>query len=142
MNTSTRHVSSSGGVILNKIGEVCVVSQKGGSWSLPKGHIEDGEDTLTAARREIFEETGIRQLQLIRDLGSYSRHPRNKDGTEDVSELKTIYLFLFRTDSTELKPIDPNNPQALWVNKEQVVDILSHPKDKEFFKSILSTLSI
>ena len=29
-----------------------------GAWSLPKGLLEDGEDELTAARREFFEEIG------------------------------------------------------------------------------------
>jgi predicted NUDIX family NTP pyrophosphohydrolase len=29
-----------------------------GAWSIPKGMIEDGEDELTAARREVFEELG------------------------------------------------------------------------------------
>jgi predicted NUDIX family NTP pyrophosphohydrolase len=31
-----------------------------GAWSMPKGEIEDGEDVLAAARREVEEETGAR----------------------------------------------------------------------------------
>lgn len=31
-----------------------------GHWSIPKGEIEPGEDRLDAARREFFEETGVR----------------------------------------------------------------------------------
>jgi predicted NUDIX family NTP pyrophosphohydrolase len=30
-----------------------------GSWSIPKGTVEDGEDALSAARREFEEETGL-----------------------------------------------------------------------------------
>lgn len=31
-----------------------------GAWTIPKGEIEDGEDGLSAARREVEEETGAR----------------------------------------------------------------------------------
>ena len=54
---------------LNKKGEVLVVNQRGTSWSLPKGHIDFGEDALTAAKREIYEEAGITDLKIIKELG-------------------------------------------------------------------------
>ncbi len=62
---------SAGGVVTNNEGKVLAVSQRGTSWSLAKGHIDAGEDSLVAARREIYEESGIRDLELIRELGSY-----------------------------------------------------------------------
>jgi len=131
---------SAGGVILNKKNEVLVVSQHGTSWSLPKGHIEAGEDALTAARREILEETGISKLELIKTLGSYQRNRISLSGRNDPSELKTIHLFLFRTSETDLKPIDPENPEAQWVKKNEVVQLLTHQKDREFFEKILKEL--
>ena len=54
---------SAGGVVVNAEGKVLVVNQHGTSWSLPKGHIEDGEDALAAARREIYEESGVSDLE-------------------------------------------------------------------------------
>ncbi len=42
---------SAGGVVTNGEGEVLVVSQRGTSWSLPKGHIDAGENALVAAKR-------------------------------------------------------------------------------------------
>ena len=57
-----KETQSAGGVIENTEGKIVVVSQRGTSWSLPKGHIEDGEDILAAAKREIYEETGITEL--------------------------------------------------------------------------------
>ena len=63
---------SAGGVVLNGAGQVLVVNQKGTSWSLPKGHVEEGEDALSAARREIFEEAGIPAGVLNLILGSGS----------------------------------------------------------------------
>ena len=131
------HTSSAGGIILNPEGRVVVVSQRGVSWSLPKGHIEEGEDPLAAALREIYEETGLRSLELVRKLGSYERYRLGPDGREDALELKTIHMFLFTTAEAELAPVDDDNPEARWVEKEEVVSLLTHEKDREFFLSFL-----
>jgi len=135
-----KNTKSAGGVVLNPKGEVLVVSQHGNSWSLPKGHLDAGEDALSAARREIYEESGIQSLEFITKLGSYERHRIGLHGGEDSSETKRITLFLFRTDETKLKPVDPDNPEARWVKKENVAELLTHPKDKQFFLDNLETL--
>ena len=114
-----------------------IVSQRGTSWSLPKGHIEEGEDPFAAAKREIYEESGISALEFIRELGSYQRYRLGKDGSEERTELKTIYMFLFRTSETALQPVDPHNPEARWVEREEIPAMLTHPKDREFFLSVL-----
>lgn len=133
-----KHTYTSGGVVINKEGQVLVVSQNGNSWSLPKGHIDPGEDKLQAATREIYEESGIKDLKLVKEFPSYERYRIGLDGGEDKSETKTIYMFLFKTNDEKLKPIDPQNPEARWVEKEKVVDLLTHKKDKEFFLSIIN----
>lgn len=128
-----QQTESAGGVVLNNDGLILVVSQNGTSWSLPKGHLETGEDRLTAARREIYEESGVTDLSLIKALGTYQRYRLGVDGGEDRSELKTIHMFLFRTAQDALAPVDPDNPEARWVEKELVAELLTHQKDKEFF---------
>jgi len=138
MEQTTKQTQSAGGVVINKDGLVLVVSQKGISWSLPKGHIDDNEVALGAAKREIYEESGINRLELISELGSYQRHKISLDGGDDTSELKTIFMFLFRTDESLLEPIDPKNPEARWMDKEKVAELLTHRKDKEFFLSIIN----
>ena len=135
-----KHTQTAGGVVLNKKGLVLVVSQNGNSWSLPKGHIDEGEDKLQAAIREIYEESGISELELIKELGSYERYRISLDGGEDKSELKTIFMFLFKTNQEVLKPIDPANPEARWVKREKVAELLTHKKDKEFFFSVINVI--
>ena len=139
----TKKTRSSGGVVLNADGLIAMVSQKGLGWSLPKGRLEPGEDSLTAAKREIWEESGIKNLILIKELGTYERYliaKDSRDGTEDKSELKIITLYLFTTDQVELCPQDADNTEACWVAKEEVVKMFFHNKDKEFFDSIMVEL--
>ncbi len=133
MDQEPKYTQTAGGIVLNSDGEVLVVSQNGNSWSLPKGHVDEGEELIDAAIREIEEESGITHLDFIRQLGKYQRYKIGKDGGEDQTELKHITMFLFETNERALRPIDPQNPEARWVNPDDVPALLTHPKDKEFF---------
>ena len=57
-------VKIAGGIVWNPKLGVVVVNQNHNSWSLPKGHVERGEELLPAAMREIREETGIPERKL------------------------------------------------------------------------------
>lgn len=129
-----------GGVVLDPRGRVLVVNQNNNSWSLPKGHIDKGESVREAAEREIHEESGVRKLVFIKKLGVYERPRIGKNGGSDRSEIKRITLFLFSTRQTALKPLDPRNPVARWVQPSKVAGLLTHRKDKIFFKRILGQL--
>lgn len=73
MNTPLRYLSellkpappvvAVGGVIYRKNRrheiEVLLIKKQGGYWTLPKGHVEEGESHFEAVRREMREETGL-----------------------------------------------------------------------------------
>lgn len=131
----------SGGVVIGPGNKVVVVNQNNDSWSLPKGHIEESEDAEQAAVREIQEETGIQDVKVIDVIGSYERTQIGKGGIgENFDDVRHITIFLCITNQTELAPIDPENPEAVWVSLQDVADKLTHPKDKEFFYSITPKL--
>ncbi len=125
---------------MNVSGEVLVVNQNHNSWSLPKGHLDPGESALEAATREIYEESGVKELALIEALGSYERPKIALAGGDDRSEIKHLTFFLFRAHQTELAPQDPQNPEARWVKPEAVAGLLTHSKDKEFFLGVLDKI--
>ncbi len=131
---------SAGGVVVNRYGKILLVNQKGTSWSLSKGHIENKESPLQASIREIEEETGITQLKFIKKLGRYKRYKMGVDNKDDLSELKNIVMFLFTTEQIKLNPQDKENPEAIWVDKDKVIELLTHRKDKEFFLSIIDKI--
>lgn len=139
----TNRTVSAGGIVLNARGEVAVVRNGPGLpwWGFPKGHVDPGEKILEAAMREIKEETGIADLSLVRELGSYERYKGKPGGGDDTSELKTIYMFLFTTTQETIAPLDPGNPEARWVRKEDVEQLLTHPLDSAFYRSVLAELN-
>ena len=121
---------------------ILVVNQNGTSWSLPKGHVDPGEEPLQAAIREITEESGISDLHFLRVLGAYGRFKLGKNTGEDKQEWKVLLFFLFKTKQNELNPKDPHHPQARWVHPDEVEALLTHPKDKAFYKSIRDQINI
>ena len=88
---------SAGGIVLGIDKKFVLVNQNHDSWSLPKGHIDPGENALDAAKREIYEESVIKKLKFVKKLGHYERYKIGLDGKDDHSELKRIHLFLFCT---------------------------------------------
>jgi periplasmic divalent cation tolerance protein len=131
--------TSAGGVVLNTKGEVLVVNQNHDSWSLPKGHLEPNESPREAALREIEEESGLKDLHYLGELGSYTRYKIGKDGKDDHAEQKHIFLFAYTTETLELAPTDPHNPEALWLPAPLAIQTLTHPKDQAFLETTLST---
>lgn len=107
MNTNSEKLPvtiSAGGVVLRSDGVEWWIAleqqpaQGGESWCLPKGHVEPGENLETAARREITEEVGATELDLIRYLGVKERWSGTKP------EWKIIHYFLFHTKQIALAP--------------------------------------
>lgn len=72
-------------------------NKDGGKWTIPKGHVEDGETTLEAAYRETKEETGL-DLQKLAFVNvwkhfSHMYSLRNKDVVVFFADDKTEMLF-------------------------------------------------
>lgn len=132
-------IQIAGGVVWNKTKGIVVVNQNHNSWSLPKGHVEEGEATLPAAIREIREESGIpeKALTLVGEIARYTR-PRTKLREEDSNEPRLITLYLFTTNWEELLPEDSENPEALWIPPRAVPDILTNTVDKKEFARMIA----
>lgn len=69
--------SAAGGVVVDATGARILVLRRPGRLGpdgrpevrLPKGHIEPGEDRRRTARREVGEEAGLPDLEILADLG-------------------------------------------------------------------------
>ncbi len=136
-------VKIAGGIVWNPKLGIVVVNQNHNSWSLPKGHVEPGEEILRAAMREIREETGIPEsaLSFLGELATYQRDRIQRD-PGDTPEMREITLFLFKTTHEKLAPQDPMNPEARWVPIGDVSSLLTHPKDQAMFESLKKNIRV
>ena len=63
--------SGVGIVVLNKMNQVFVgrrIDNPKNFWQMPQGGVDKGEDFLTAAYRELEEETSIKNVELIKEI--------------------------------------------------------------------------
>ncbi|HWO07328.1 MAG TPA: NUDIX hydrolase [Candidatus Paceibacterota bacterium] len=133
------HTHSAGGIVRNTEGNIALVKHDGWFWGFPKGHVDEGESFIDAARRETQEEIGITDLEFKKEFEPYTRLKGGDEGKADV-EVKTLHMFLFDTAQTNFVLTDPRHDEARWVPIERVAELLSHPKDKEFFESVKDSL--
>lgn len=123
--------------MLGEHGTIAMVrNQRSDLWLFPKGHVEEGETDEQAARREILEETGIDQLEYIDDLGTYERYHIAQDGSDDMSELKEMHMYLFAAPPhSELAPT-MEIAEARWIPLQDVTKEIGNAKDRAWFVSV------
>lgn len=124
-----KYVEAAGGVVKNERGEVLMIYRRN-RWDLPKGHIDAGEDALTAAKREVEEETGVSGLKFVSELCN-TLHAYNVYGEW---ELKCTYWFAFDAQSAvTTAQTEEDIESAVWCNPAEVDSNLeeSYPTIKE-----------
>lgn len=100
--------TTSGGVVYRRDAngglEVLLIKDAKNRWTIPKGHVEEGEEPRQTAEREIREETGLQEMQVQNWLGKVTfRYRRNHTL---VLMTMHIYLVLGVGDTNKLHPED------------------------------------
>ena len=95
-------------------------------WSLPKGHIEEGETPEQAAIREVAEETGITS-SITKSLGVIDFW--FMAGGKRIH--KTVHHFIFAEVSGELTPQVSEVDEVSWFPLPEIVDRLAYPDEKK-----------
>lgn len=132
-------VTSAGGVVYRWDGDeplfLLLASNKRGVWCLPKGLIEEGEDEVTTAMREVREETGVSRVKLHGKLGAIKYQFGFRAKTYD----KTVHFFLFETDQADAK-VGSEHDAMEWLPFEKALHTLSYPNEKEMLSKAQSLI--
>ena len=95
-------------------------------WSLPKGHIEEGETPQEAAIREVHEETGIKS-EIHRELGVIDFWFM----ASGKRIHKTVHHYLFREVGGTLSPQVTEVDDVQWFPLEEIISLLAYPDEKK-----------
>lgn len=137
-----QHISA-GGILINKNNEIFMIRKIArDEWTLPKGTVEDGENILQTAIREVKEETGYAEIKP-REEKPFSKTNwviHQKTG-EDID--KTVYFFIFYllTDThNNTKFMDAEGLEGAWFNIDDAINKAKFEEVKDILRKVQSLL--
>lgn len=118
---------TAGGIVFrrNKKGEVefLLIQDHKDRWTIPKGHIEEGETAQQAAQREIGEEAGLNDTEMLGWLGKIHFRYRRIDKLVLISQ--QVYLMRVKTDGNEIQKEDWMN-DIRWFSFYDALDAIEY----------------
>lgn len=105
-----------------------------GEVRLPKGHIDPGENALTAALRETVEEAGFADLRPLADLGQ-KRVEFDYKGDHYIRDEHYYLMTLDSARRTERPDHDAEQFQPLWIEAEQAAQMLTFAAEQSVVRA-------
>jgi 8-oxo-dGTP pyrophosphatase MutT (NUDIX family) len=135
--------TSAGGIVLDRRGADASVALIGRIdrrgrllWSLPKGHLEEGESPEAAAVREVAEETGITG-EVVAPLGSIDFW-FVADGNRVH---KTVHHYLLVRVEGELSDADIEVAEVAWVPLPEAGERLAYADERALVEKVPALLA-
>ena len=140
--------SGVGVVILNSQNMVFVGRRKdnpGDKWQMPQGGVDDGEDYISAMRRELLEETSIKSIEVIKEIEGFYEYelPKNLIGIiwkgKFRGQRQKWFIARFLGQDNEVN-LDKHNMEFIdwkWINFEELPKVIV-----KFKKNLYETLTL
>ncbi len=119
---------TAGGVVFRrnpktKAIEILLIQDAKNRWTIPKGHIEEGESAKETAQREIGEETGLTEVKVLNWLGKINFRYRRQQSL--VLMTTEIFLVQALNNTDALKPEDWMNG-IKWFPTNEALDKIEY----------------
>ena len=134
-NTSLPLRSGVGIVVLNKDNKIFVaqrIDNQKNFWQMPQGGVDEGENYLAAAYRELEEETSIKNVDLIKELDGLISYelPKNLLGViwkgkyRGQKQKWFVMRFLGQDSEINIKTKNPEFCKWKWIDLENITDLV------------------
>ena len=122
-------------IVLNKHDKIFVakrIDNPKNFWQMPQGGVDEGEDFLSAAYRELEEETSIKKVELIKEIDETTTYelPSQLLGIIWKGKFKgqkqKWFLMRYLGNDNEIN-INTNKPEFLewkWIDLDMITDVV------------------
>ena len=139
-------------ILLNNKNKVFVGKRKdnpGDKWQMPQGGVDNGEDFHTAMRRELHEETSIKNIKIIKEINQLYEYELPKDLIGIIWKGKFrgqkqkwfIAKFLGNESEINLNTKQPEFIEWKWINAERLPEVIVDFK-KKLYLSLLKEIKL
>ena len=106
------------------------------SWQMPQGGVDENEDFLQAAKRELEEETGVKSVKLIKELDGWFKYDLPEyllgklwEGKYRGQKQKWFVMkFLGKSSEINVKTKNPEFFEWKWIELSKLPNIAVHFK--------------
>ena len=142
-----------GVIILNNQNKIFVGKRKDNpvdKWQMPQGGIDQGEDHLTAMKRELYEETSIKSIEVIKELEGYYEYmlPKNLVGVIWKGKFKgqrqKWFVTKFVGNEKEIN-LNTKNPEFIewkWIVADELPNVIVNFKKKMYQRILFNIRKI
>lgn len=124
---------SCGAVVINN-GQVLLIQSHEGIYGFPKGHMEKGESEKQTAIREVKEETNIDIIIDTDDKYTMSYLVKG------IVPKDVVYFIGRPINKINPKPQESETQKVLWVDIDEVENILEFDNIKKLWKQIMKNM--
>lgn len=139
-------------IVLNDKNQVFVGRRKdnpGNNWQMPQGGIDEGEDYVSAMKRELMEETSIKNIKILKELENLYQYelPKNLVGIIWKGKFRGqkqkwfITRFLGKDTEINLKTKHPEFIEWKWIEPEKLPEVIVYFK-KEIYLSLVKEIKL
>lgn len=118
-------IVAAGGVVVNEKQEILFIYRRG-YWDLPKGKLDDGESIEACAVREVKEETGLVNVELVSFL--CKTYHEYFDKWVNANVVKETWWYIMQSNSTQnlVAQTEEDIEQITWANTTIQESYLQH----------------
>ena len=139
-------------IILNKNNRVFVGKRKdnpGDNWQMPQGGVDKGEDYISAMQRELFEETSIKNVKIIKEIENILEYelPENLVGIIWKGKFRGqkqkwyITRFLGQDNEIDLNTKHPEFIDWKWLEPNKLPEVIVDFK-KDLYLELLKEINL